>query len=148
MENLNFIPILVATLIPTILGMIYYNPKVLGNAWMQTIGKTEEELQAGMNIPVMSVIGLVLGFLLSFFLNAVVELTHKDVNAAGELIYASDHTFGHGALHGALFALVFFGVPFIMHGLYEQKGWKNILIHLGYWVLTFAVMSGVLDAWN
>lgn len=145
---MNMMPILVATLIPTVVGMLYYNPKTVGGAWMQSLGKTEEELTEGFNMALVTIIGLVLSFFLAFSINAIVELIHKDVNEAGELIYASHHTFAHGALHGALMAIFFIVPVFITNGMYERKTWKNMFINCGYWIITFALMSGLMDYWN
>lgn len=145
---MNFLPIIVAALIPSILGFIYYNPKVFGTAWMDSIGKTEEELQKDFNMPLMMGISLVLSFLLAFAINALIETGHRDVNEAGELIYASFHTFKHGALHGALYGLLI-GIPILVtNGIFERKTSKNLLINSAYWVLTCAMMGGLLDAWN
>lgn len=48
---INWMAILVAAFIPTVIGFIWYNPKVLGNAWMQAAGMTEEKMK-GANMPV------------------------------------------------------------------------------------------------
>ncbi len=148
MEDQSMIPIIVAALIPTIMGMIYYNPKTFGTAWMNSLGKTEEELKEGFNMALVTIIGLVLSFFLAMSINALVELMHKDVNDAGELIYASHHTFGHGALHGALLAIFFVLPIYMLNGMYERKTWKNMFINAGYWIITLALMSGLMDAWN
>ncbi|MDA1028382.1 MAG: DUF1761 domain-containing protein [Bacteroidetes bacterium] len=44
----NYLAILVAGLIPMILGSIWYGP-LFGKKWMELEGKTEEELKAGFN---------------------------------------------------------------------------------------------------
>ena len=53
-------------------------------------------------------------------------------------------SFRHGALHGVIAAL--FGIwPVIgINALFERRGWKYTAIHLGYWVITFALMGGVI----
>ncbi|MFK7932464.1 MAG: DUF1761 domain-containing protein [Saprospiraceae bacterium] len=146
MEDLNFLPILVAALIPTITGMLWYGP-LFKNQWIKSTGKTEEELMEGFKMPLVMGFSLVGSFFISFIVNATIELTHKTVEA-GELIYGSHHTFGHGMLHGSFFALFLVGPILIMNGLYERKPWSNILIHLGYWVLTIGLIGGLTDAWN
>lgn len=45
---LNYLAILVAGLIPMIIGSIWYGP-LFGKKWMELEGKTEEELRAGFN---------------------------------------------------------------------------------------------------
>ena len=47
MDFLNFPAILVAAVSALIVGFIWYNPKVFGNAWMQAAGMTEEQAKGG-----------------------------------------------------------------------------------------------------
>jgi hypothetical protein len=51
-------------------------------------------------------------------------------------------------LHGAIGAL-FFVLPVLgINALFERKGWKYILINVGYWVLTLAIMGAILCGWK
>ncbi len=147
MYEINIIALLVAALVPMLTGFIYYNPKTMGSAWMRSLGKTEEELRDGFNMPVALIVGFVLAFLLAFIVDGLIELTHKEVNDAGELVFGSFHTFKHGALHGMFYGLLIVVPVFITNGLYERKSWSNMLINCGYWVLTIAIMGGILDMW-
>ena len=53
-------------------------------------------------------------------------------------------TFGHGALHGGI-AAVIIGLPLIaINALFERRGAKYIGIHFGYWLLTLVLMGGVV----
>jgi hypothetical protein len=53
-------------------------------------------------------------------------------------------TFKHGSFHGILSAF-FFALPVIgMNALFERRGIRYILIHLGYWIITLALMGGVI----
>ena len=53
-------------------------------------------------------------------------------------------TFKHGALHGTIAAL-FFSLPILgTMSLFERKGFRYIAIHVGYWVVTLALMGGAL----
>ncbi len=144
----NIVPILVAALIPTIVGMAYYNPKTIGGAWIKSTGKTEEELMDGFNLPLVLILGLVLGLFLSFGLNALIELSHGSFDDAGKFTGGSNYTFKHGALHGVIIFVTIALPPFLMNALYERKSWMNSLIHIGYWLIVFALMAGLTDAWN
>ena len=42
---MNMTAIIVASIIPLLIGFIYYHPKAFGNAWMKTTGLTEELLK-------------------------------------------------------------------------------------------------------
>jgi len=44
-ETVNALLVYVlAALIPTIIGLIYYHPKVMGGIWMDASGMTEEKI--------------------------------------------------------------------------------------------------------
>jgi hypothetical protein len=46
-------------------------------------------------------------------------------------------------LHGIITA-IFVGLPLIgMSAIFEKKSFKYIFIHLGYWILTLALMGGL-----
>ncbi len=144
--EINWLALVVAALIPTVVGFIYYNPKILGTVWMKSLGKTEEELRDGFNMPLTMIVGLVLSFLLAFVLKVIVETGHKTVEA-GELVWGSTHTFGHGAFHGLFYGLLIATPILITNGMYERKSWSNMLLNCGYWIITISLMSGLLDAW-
>ena len=59
MDFLNFPAILVAAVSALVVGFIWYNPKVFGNAWMEAAGLTEAQLKAGNMVKIF--------FLLCFF---------------------------------------------------------------------------------
>lgn len=148
MEDWSILPILVAALVPTITGMIWYHPKVMGSAWMSSTGKTEEQLREGFNMPLVMIISLVGSFLLSFVTNAITEFSHKSCDEAGEVIFNSHHTFGHGMFHGAIYAILIIGPPMVMNAMYERRSWKNTFVHMAYWIITVTLMVGITDAWN
>ncbi len=146
MPEINWLAIVVAGLIPTIIGTIYYGP-LFGNAWYASMGKTKEEMEPS-NPAVTYGLALVVALLASFSLKMLIELMHKDVNASGELIFGSFHTFGHGALHGA-FICIFLVVPvLISFSLFHKFSGKNIILNVLFWIICFALMGGILDAWN
>ena len=45
MEKINIFAVAVASLIPMVVGAIWYSPPVFARKWMALIGKTEEELK-------------------------------------------------------------------------------------------------------
>ena len=128
MGDMNLLPILIGALIPMIMGAIYYNEKLFGKAWMDSIGKTAEELQENANMLVTMVLSLGLSFLLSFMVNIVVETSHKACDPSGEVIFGSDHNFGHGAFHGLFISLdandSVFMTKYICHNCFSNV-WSN-----------------------
>ena len=152
-----------AALIPLITGAVWYNPKVFGNAWLKTSGLTEEEAASG-NMAVIFGLSYVFGiFLAAMLMPLVVHQFGVMSLLASELDFtvagSESHTyfaefmerfgdkhrdFGHGSFHGA-FAGLMFALPIIgTISLFERRGFKYIAIHTGYWMLTLALMGGVI----
>lgn len=146
MPEMNWLAIIVAALIPMIMGAIYYGP-LFGKTWLSSLGYTKEDFE-GRNEPLIYGLALLMAFLVSWSLKILIELVHKDVNSSGELIFGSFHTFGHGALHGALMAATLVVPVLISLSLFQKNTAKNILLNAGYWIICFAIMGGIVDAWN
>ena len=157
--ELNFLAIVVAAIVPLIVGAIWYNPKVLGTAWMKASGMTEEKMK-GANMGVIFGITLVLSVLLAFSVNGMVihqvaasQLAFTNPDAESYKAFMEEfgnmhRNYGHGALHGAIGAL-FFVLPVLgINALFERKGWKYILVNVGFWVVTLAIMGSILCGWK
>ena len=161
--DFNIWVIFVAALIPLITGAVWYNPKVFGNAWLKTSGLTEEEAASG-NMAVIFGLSYVFGiFLASMLLPIVVHqfgimslmVTELDFEVVGskshtycldsmERLGEKNREFSHGSFHGA-FAGFLFALPVIgTISLFERRGFKYIAIHVGYWVITLALMGGLI----
>lgn len=157
--ELNFLAIAVAAIVPLLVGAIWYNPKVLGTAWMKASGMTEEKIK-GANMGVIFGVTLVLSFMLAFTVNGMVihqvaaqqlAFTNPDAESFKTFMeeFGNMHrNYGHGALHGAIGA-IFFVLPVLgINALFERKGWKYILVNVGYWVVTLAIMGAILCGWK
>lgn len=139
--EINWLAHIVAAASSLAIGAIYYHPKVLGAKWMASANLTEEDLK-GANMAIIFGSAFVLALILSFFLLINIDGTH--MVSGGE----SHKTFGHGAMHGVITALMVAMPVIFIVGMFERKKWMNNLIHLGYWVVTFAIMTGIVDAWR
>jgi hypothetical protein len=155
-----------AALFPLVFGFIWYNPKVFGNAWMKGAGLTEESAK-GANMLLVFGLTYVFSFLIALSLNFVTihqyglqslilpENGKPVVEGAAALgaqvmeAYKSSYrSFKHGALHGTINA-IFFVLPLLGVGsLFERRGWKYLLINVGYWVVCMAVMGGIVCQWG
>lgn len=157
----NFVAIIVAALVPMVLGFIWYNPSVLGKAWMKESGMTDEKVKSG-NMPVIFGISLLLSVLLAFFTQFIVihqtgafSLTGGDLASAKPSYEAfmNDYgtafrTFKHGALHGFMAGLFFVFPVMATNGLFERKSWKLTFINVGYWTVCLMIMGGIICAWQ
>jgi hypothetical protein len=155
--NINFLALLLAALSTLVIGFIWYNPKVFGNAWMKESGMTEEDMK-GANMVKIFGLSIVYAFLISFILQMLVihqfgamGMIGGDVTKAKPSYEAfmADYgtafrTFKHGALHGFMSGL-FLILPVIgTNALYERRSFKYVLIVGGYWTIAFMVMGGII----
>ena len=164
---MNILAVLVAAIVPMAIGMVWYNSKTFGNAWMKETGLTEEELRKanmvkvfGFSVLFSMMLSMVLQFnvihqfgILSSFYDYREQI--KDITTPEGALYkqvmdlvgTGHRTFGHGMLHGVTTAL-FFVLPVIgINSLFERKTFKFIFIHVGYWVITLGIMGGILSVW-
>jgi hypothetical protein len=155
----------IAAVIPMILGMIWYNPKGFGTAWMTAIGKTHEDMQKGFNPAIVYPLAYIFSFFLAFALNFIVihqwhlfsmvqnqqaDLQNHSSQLSMTLVdmyhrYGTNfRTFRHGALHGTI-AGVTFALPIVAtSALFERKGFKYTAINAGYWILCCMLMGAFI----
>jgi len=158
----NYLAILVAAIVPIVLGFLWYNPILFGNVWMRESGMTEDKMKGG-NMAVIFIVSLLLSLLLSFFTQflvihqtGAVQMIGGDPTVEGILpsfqAFMDDYgsafrTYKHGALHGVL-AGVFIVLPILgINGLFERQSWKHILVNAGYWTVALTIMGAILCGW-
>ena len=138
MPQPNWLAIVIAALIPMIIGFIYYHKAVFGKAWMNSLGITEADLKGG-NMGIIFGISLLMSFMMSMFLLGNVDGLGQE---------GKYDTFQHGAMHGLILAIMIAVPVLVTNGLFERKNFKNLAINALYWIITFTLMGGVLDALN
>jgi hypothetical protein len=143
MDFINWPAIIVAALVPSVVGYLWYS-LIFGKAWLASTGKSAEFYKEG-NMPVIYGVSFLMAIVFAFALKVFIETTHGGHLGLPDI--GSFHTLSHGLLHGAMYT-AFFAVPmFLINGLFERRGQTNTWIHIGYWIVTGAVMGGILDAW-
>ena len=168
--EINFLAVVVAALVPTVMGFIWYHEKTFGKAWAEGAGMTEEKMKSG-NMPMIFGIALLFSFFLAFSMN--IHAIH-DNQVVGATYYATDGTmeaaegselaewveyyytnlaadnrsFSHGAAHGLLLCLMVILPIIVNNALFERRGWKYTLINAGYWILCLSIMGGIVAAWT
>ncbi len=154
---------LVAAIIPLLIGNVWYHPKVLGNLWMRESGLRIDQMNSSKlirNLVILFVFAFMLALSMhsmvihQFHLQSIIEgmpdangAMKADISMMMTKYGANFRTFKHGALHGFMSGL-FIALPIIgINALFEQKSWKYILIHVGYWCLSMLLMGGLICAW-
>ncbi len=130
--ELNFVAVLVATVVGFGFGFLWYSRFMFGHAWLAAIGKSKEELGKPAKAMALSfVTTAVTAVVLSLFISwiGVVDMTE------GLLVglYA-----GAGLVATSLFS----------DYLFCGRGMKLFLIQAGYRVSTLALMGAVLGVWE
>jgi hypothetical protein len=168
---MNFIAIIVAALVPMVLGFVWYHPKVLGSMWMRESGMTEEKAKQG-NMFLKLGLSFVFSFMIAFVLNSLVVhdsfingATYYKTNrtmkpeAGTELaqwldyynthLASDNHIFTHGAFHGFFLIGLFIALPlFATNAIFEGKSVKYVAINSVYWMICLALMGGIIAAWR
>ncbi|WP_026754356.1 DUF1761 domain-containing protein [Sediminibacter sp. Hel_I_10] len=158
--DFNILAIVVAAVVPLIVGFIWYNPKTLGIVWMRESGMTEEKFKNS-NILVIFSITLVLSVLLSFStqmltIHQMGAYSLMGGNPAEALpsyqAFMEDYgtafrTFKHGAFHGVLSALFMFFPVIAITALFERRSWKYIFINTGFWTICLTIMGAIVCGW-
>jgi hypothetical protein len=143
--NINWLAFVVASILPLVTGFIWYNPKVFGRAWMKESGMTEEKAK-NMNPGKTYGLAVVMAFLIAFALWPAVMTGGGPGMPHGE---GGDFmTFQHGAFHGALLGITLALPVLATNALFEQKSFKYVIINAGYWIVTMALMGGLINAWT
>jgi len=163
--DFNFIILFIAAIVPLAVGFIWYGP-LFKNAWMKEVGFNEESMK-GANMPLIFGLTYFLGLFIAAGLIPMVihqmgifstlagepGFNEKTGDAFQSFITLMDNyggrfrTFKHGAFHGILSAL-FIAMPIIaINALFERKKFKYIAIHTGYWIVSLAIMGGIICQW-
>jgi hypothetical protein len=155
----------ISAIVPILTGFLWYGPKTFGNVWMREAGVSQEKIKSS-NMGVILAVTYLFSVLLSLALSSmVIHQMHilsiladdpgmKDPNSEISQWLKSFmdqyghnfRTFKHGAFHGTLSGIIFV-LPIIgINALFERRSWKYIWLHTGYWMLTLALMGGILCA--
>lgn len=158
------IPVLAAcSLIPFLFGYVWFHPKVFGGeTWYDVARLVGAERAEVSKVKVFST--LILNFLIAFglynlvvhqsgvfgMLNADATLFGSDptVKAFMSKYGSSGLDFAHGAFHG-ISSTILVVVPILGYvTIFEKKSFKYFLIYLGFWLISFILMGGVLAQWG
>lgn len=132
-EYINIPAVIVAALLPFILGGLWYSPLMFGNAWMKENGLSEEELAKGNKAKIFG-----LSFLFFLLMSA---------NLAGFLA-TPETDLQFGILAGFLAGFGWVALSIAVIALFERRSLKYMLVNGGYMVVAFLLMGAVLGGWR
>ncbi|NJN49997.1 MAG: DUF1761 domain-containing protein, partial [Polaribacter sp.] len=139
--EMNYYIFFIAALVPMFIGFLWYGP-LLGKAWMQQMGFTEESLKGG-NMILIMILSYVFSLFIALILQVLVihqmgvyssilpsgstELTGEKLDYFNDFLskYGNNYrTFKHGVLHG-LITSIFLVMPILaIQAMFEKKIYK------------------------
>lgn len=142
----NWLAIIVAGLMPMVIGFIYYHPKVLGGVWMRANGFTEESMGQGPK-PILYLVATVLSLMLAVWC----RLQFFDVHQTSMDFEGNPHdyvTFGHGLAHGLIYGLMVILPVFGTNAIFERRSLSYVLVNVGYWTITLMAVCAIVCGWR
>lgn len=133
--NVNWIAIIVATIINMILGFLWYGKPLFGKQWQQEQGWSDKEMkkkqsEMGSSSYILMTIASILS---AYVLSQVIALTGAT-------------TLGSGAAAGLWVWFGFVTTTQIGKVLWDGKSWKLFSIETGYSFVSYALMGMILVA--
>ncbi len=133
---INYLAILVSSIVSILIGMFWYSPAGFGKMWMKLSGFTEDKLKKMHKDAKQSYIyaflsTLVMTYILALFLN-----------------YTQTTTLSSGLLIGFLAWLGFVATVSLGTILWEGKPFKLYLLNMFYQLISILIMSGILTIWK
>ncbi|HSX00483.1 MAG TPA: DUF1761 domain-containing protein [Patescibacteria group bacterium] len=131
--HINWLAVLVATVISLILAKVWYSSMVFGDVWRKLTGITPADSKKVGKRPMV----------ITLFANIVT------VVALAAMIYVSsvffeDKSIWHALLNGLVAWLAFSATTLATHNAFEQKRQKLTLINSGYQLALFLLMAFII----
>jgi Protein of unknown function (DUF1761) len=162
--HINFLVVALSSIIPLLVGFVWYHENVMGNIWRRESGVIPNP--NAQNMAVIFGVSLLLSFLIAVsllpttihsmglysllvdepgFLDPNSEIG-KTFNGLMTKYGSNFRTFKHGAFHGLVTTICLLLPVISINALFERKSWKYVGVHVGYWAICMALMGGIICA--
>ena len=133
LHQTNYLAIIVAALVYFVLGALWYSPIAFAKPWMESIGKSQDELQGGSKIIYLyTLIGLLMScFVTAFF---VWILGTNNVMSAIKV--------------GLFISIGYVFTTIAINTMYGMRPFKLILIDSGYHIMGVTIATIILTLWK
>jgi len=133
LHQTNYLAIIVAAVVYFVIGAIWYSPLLFAKAWMESVGRTKEQLMSGSKIVYLYT--LIAEFVICFVLAFIIWIlgTSNCISAIKV---------------GAFFSIGFTATIIAINNWYGQRGAKLTLIDSGYHIVGIIFASIIITIWN
>jgi len=128
-NQVNWLAIFVAGLVPVVIGMLWYSPLLFGKKWMSLVGKTEEEIRKegpGKAYAQSLVTSMIIAFVLEYL-----------------LMYTGSFDMRAGMKLGFLVWIGFVATTSYASVLFESRPKGLYLINAGYNLVSLLIMGAI-----
>lgn len=132
--DINYLAVLVCAVVPMLIGAVWYGP-LFGKAWMEAVGKTEEEIRKDFNPAKTYGLTVVANFVVAYVLARIMG-------------YAGASFVIDGLMIALLCWLGFTAGTFYINNLFEAKPNKLLIINIFYHLVVVLVYSVILSVWK
>ena len=132
LSGVNWLAVVVATVVAFLLGGLWYSKTLFGTAWMQEVGLTEDAIK---NANMAKTFG---GTIILQILGAT----------ALSAFLGADSTWQDGLQTGLWVGLFWIATAYGVTYLFEQRSGRLFLINAGYYVVLYAIMGAIIGAWS
>ncbi|POY36032.1 hypothetical protein C3K47_12595 [Solitalea longa] len=133
-SEVNYLAVLLASIIYFFTGAVWYSPLLFGNKWMAALGKTKDQLvRHGMGVTyLLTFIGI---FLSVLTLALVLQVLHINDGIAG-------------LKTGLLLTLAFAGTTSLINSLFADRPRALFYIDLGYHAFGLSLAGFIIGIWQ
>ena len=132
-EGISIGAILVAAIVNTVIGGLWWSPMAFGKAWSRAVGMSQEDMHKGNGATSMIwqfIVTLVMSFVMAAFIDAM-----------------GARTIIEGIQTGFMVWLGFIVTINISQQIFEKRPKQLFWINSGYYLVALAVMGAILAAW-
>ena len=131
--DVNYLAVVVAAIVPMVVGALWYSPVLFSNAWLAAIGKTADEISAQANQVQAFSIAIAASLISAYVLAVLAALS-----GAGSIL--------DGIILG-LWAVVFIATASATWGAFEARPLRLWLINNGYYLVALPIMGAIIAVW-
>ncbi len=134
-HEINYLAVFICAVLAMGLSLLYYSPMLLGKIWIDSLDKSEEELNKNFNpLKVYSI-----SFLSQLVMTYILALL---------IGYANATTPEEGLRIGFLAWMGFIGTSMTINYLFEGKTFKHFIVDSGYHFVTLLINGFILGMWQ
>lgn len=131
--DINYLAVLVCGVASMVIGFFWYGP-IFGKAWMEEVGKTEEELKENFNPGKTHTLSFIAAIITALALAYLLSLTGAQTIRDAIRISVTGW-------------LGFVAAIFYLNSLFEDKSVRHVAINTGYHLVNLVVYGIILVLW-